>query len=185
VVPVLVLSACSGASDMLRGGALGGGGDDGGSTDDAAGDGDDGSYEASDLTSDSGSSSGGPDAPWDAPCPDISGLYDQLAWSGAGCGVDNAATTVCITGAQPLCAFELASAQGVSTPDASKLTVSGFVELQSDGSFSVAALQFGSVPRTDCTGQWDAGGQTLTIECGGMDSDQSCVVTMTRSGSCQ
>jgi hypothetical protein len=80
--------------------------------------------------------------------------------------------------AQQICAFQLVSAPATGSP-----AVNGVVILQSDGSFSGAALQFGTVQRTGCTGQWDAASQTLTLDCGGMGSSQSCVVTMTRTGS--
>jgi hypothetical protein len=87
----------------------------------------------------------------------------------------------CIMLAQQICAFQLVSATSGVTP-----AVNGVVTLQSDGSFSNAALQFGTAQRTGCTGQWDAASQTLTMDCGGMGSSQSCVVTIKRSGAtCQ
>jgi hypothetical protein len=79
--------------------------------------------------------------------------------------------------AQRICAFQLVSSGSGGT------AVNGVIDLQNDGSFSGAALQFGSVQRTGCVGQWDAGMQTLTLDCGGMGSSQSCIVTMTRTGS--
>jgi hypothetical protein len=80
--------------------------------------------------------------------------------------------------ANQICAFQLVSTTSGVTP-----AVNGVIDLQSDGSFSGAALQEGTVQRTGCTGQWDAATQTLTIDCGGLGSSQSCVVTMKRTGS--
>jgi len=79
--------------------------------------------------------------------------------------------------AQQICAFQLVSAGGTGA------AVNGVVILQSDGSFSNAALTLGTAQRTGCTGQWDAANQTLTMDCGGMGSSQSCIVTITRTGS--
>jgi hypothetical protein len=80
--------------------------------------------------------------------------------------------------ANQICAFQLVSATSGVTP-----AVNGVIDLQSDGSFSGAALQEGTVQRTGCVGQWDAATQTLTIDCGGVGSSQSCIVTMKRTGS--
>ena len=106
----------------------------------------------------------------------MSGGYTLMA-SGAGCGDLNPGAPECIMLAQQLCAFQLVSATSGVTP-----AVNGVVDLQSDGSFSGASLQEGTVQRSGCTGQWSAANQTLTIDCGGMGSSQSCVVTMTRTG---
>lgn len=115
------------------------------------------------------------------PCPDISGGYGQITTSGQGCGNINTAAPECIMLAQQICAFQLVSAPSTGQP-----AVNGVVVLQSDGSFSGAALQEGSVQRTGCTGQWSSGNQTLTLDCGGMGSSQSCIVTMVRTGAtCQ
>lgn len=115
------------------------------------------------------------------PCPDISGGYGQIATTGQGCGDINTNAPECIMLAQQLCAFQLVSATSGVKP-----AVNGVVDLQSDGSFSGAALQEGTVQRSGCTGQWSAANQTLTLDCGGMGSSQSCVVTMKRTGAtCQ
>jgi hypothetical protein len=96
---------------------------------------------------------------------------------GAGCGDLSAGAPECIMAAQQICAFQLVSAGTAGT------AVNGVVVLQSDGSFSGAALTEGTGQRTGCTGQWDAANQTLTIDCGGMGSSQSCIATLTRTGS--
>jgi hypothetical protein len=160
---LVVLIACSGASSTVGG--------DGGSTGDASG-------SSSGGADASMTDSGGGDA---GPCPDISGAFGQIATSGQGCGDINASAPECIMLAQQICAFQL-----VSAPTTGKAAVNGVVDLQSDASFSGAALQEGTVQRTGCTGQWSAASQTLTLDCGGMGSSQSCIVTMTRTGStCQ
>jgi hypothetical protein len=125
------------------------------------------------------SDSGGTDGPiLDAgPCPDIGGGYGQLATTGQGCGNLNTSAPECIYLAQEICAFQLSSATSGVVP-----AVNGVVLLASDGSFSGAALQFGTVQRTGCVGQWSAGTQTLTADCGGTGSSQSCTVTMVRTG---
>jgi hypothetical protein len=149
----VVLLACSGASGTVGG--------DGGSSGDATGG--------------SSGSGGGTDA---GPCPDISGAYGQITLTGQGCGDINAMAPECIMAAQQICAFQL-----VSAPSTGNAAVNGAVDLQNDGSFSGAALQFGTVQRTGCVGQWDAATQTLTLDCGGTGSSQSCTVAMKRTGS--
>jgi hypothetical protein len=58
--------------------------------------------------------------------------------------------------------------------------------LQGDGSFDGAALTEGTVDRTGCTGTWDATTSTMTVDCGGTGSSQSCVVALTQTGTkCQ
>jgi hypothetical protein len=182
VLSLLGLFACSGAD----GGALGG---DGGSSD-AVGSSDDSSSSDGSSSDDGGNggdasgsgvggSSGGIEAAAAAaPCPDIGGAYAQFAWSGVGCSDINSAAPECIMLAQQLCAFQL-----VSAPSTGKPAVNGVVILQSDGSFSGAALQVGTRLRTGCAGQWDVASQTLTFDCGGMGSSQTCSVSMTRTGS--
>jgi hypothetical protein len=53
----------------------------------------------------------------------------------------------------------------------------GTAMLQPDGSFSGADLQLGTVNRTGCTGTWDAPTSTLVVDCGGVGTSQSCIVT--------
>jgi hypothetical protein len=50
-----------------------------------------------------------------------------------------------------------------------------------DGSFTGAAITEGTGNRTGCTGTWNAGTSTLTVDCGGVGSSQSCIATLTRS----
>ena len=97
---------------------------------------------------------------------------------GQGCADLNPSAPECIMLAQQICAFQLVSAtSGVVS------AVNGVVMLAGDGSFTGADLQFGTQSRSGCVGQWDAGSQTLTLDCGGTGTSQSCTVTMVRSGS--
>lgn len=50
--------------------------------------------------------------------------------------------------------------------------------------FTNASLTLGNVMRTGCTGQYNGPSGTLTIDCGGMGSAQSCVVALHRTGTC-
>jgi hypothetical protein len=112
-------------------------------------------------------------------CPDITGGYDPIMTTGAGCGDLDTTASECITAAGATgCDFQLAS-----NPGDTGTAVTGTITLAMDGSFSGAALTFGTAGRSGCTGQWDAGSQTLTLDCGGVGSSQSCIVTMVLSSS--
>jgi hypothetical protein len=50
------------------------------------------------------------------------------------------------------------------------------------GNFANGAVMEGSAQRTGCTGTWNAGMSQLTVDCGGMGSSQSCIATLTRTG---
>jgi hypothetical protein len=54
------------------------------------------------------------------------------------------------------------------------------ISLALDGSFSNAAVKEGNSSRSGCTGKWDPVKSELVIDCGGVGTAQSCVVTMTR-----
>ncbi|MGH7280103.1 MAG: hypothetical protein ACRELY_01145, partial [Polyangiaceae bacterium] len=60
--------------------------------------------------------------------------------------------------------------------------VNGTASLQMDGAFSGALLTLGTIGRTGCTGTWDDSAKTMTIDCGGTGTAQSCEVTLTRTG---
>jgi hypothetical protein len=114
-----------------------------------------------------GSSSGGTsDA---GPCPDQHGAY-SIAISGQGCGDLSATGPECIT--QNACAIAFASAAGGLTGSAS---------LGMDGSFTGAAITEGTLNRTGCVGAWNASASTLTVDCGGVGTSQSCRATLTRT----
>jgi hypothetical protein len=149
-----------------------------------------GSSGASSSGSGSGglSSSGGPgdasaDAPTDAPaaCPDLGGFYSITPVQGLGCGSGfNASASECIH--QQAC--DISIIVMVTPPDGGfNIGITGLATLASDGSFTSAALREGTLNRTGCTGTWDSGSGTLTVDCGGVDSGQACLVTLTRTSS--
>ena len=124
-----------------------------------------------------GSSSKGnnsPDASVDAgPCPDQHGAY-SVAISGQGSGDLNASAPECVT--QSACTITFAS----SAP-AGGNALNGTAMPAMDGSFTGAAITEGTANRSGCVGMWNASTSTLTIDCGGVGSSQSCRATLTRT----
>jgi hypothetical protein len=116
------------------------------------------------------------DAP-NAPCPDVSGAYSVSIVQAAGCGDLNPTARQCIQQNPQGCSIMFVS-QGLANVSA----INGDPTLQNDGSFDSGALKEGSVNRTGCTGSWDAATSTMTVDCGGSGSSQSCVVALTRTG---
>jgi hypothetical protein len=116
---------------------------------------------------------GKPDAsPFDAgPCPDQHGAY-SISLSGQGCGNLSATGPECIT--QNACAITFTTSAG---------GLAGTAALGMDGSFTGAAINEGTSNRTGCTGTWDPGTSTLTVDCGGVGSSQSCIATLMRTAS--
>jgi hypothetical protein len=109
------------------------------------------------------------------PCPDQHGAY-SIAISGQGCGDLNATAPECIT--QTACAITFASnAPGGPT------ALNGTAMLAMDGSFTGAAITEGTGNRTGCVGAWNASSSTLTVDCGGVGTSQSCRATLTRTSS--
>jgi hypothetical protein len=86
------------------------------------------------------------------PCTGERGAY-SISLSGQGCGDLNASAPECI----------------------------GTASLGADGSFSGAAITEGTGNRTGCVGTWNAATSTLTVDCGGVGSSQSCRATLTRT----
>ena len=193
-----LVAACGGASfNGLQGGgdagndgsggqAEGGadapaGGDDRGGTNDGTtgtGDATAGDATAGDAASDG--VGGGGDSATDGPappCPDESGLYTMSAVDAQGCGNLNLLALECIqqSGCDIMFQSRVTAAAGPG--------IDGDPALQSDGSFSNGALKEGTVSRSGCTGAWDATTSTLTVDCGGTGSSQSCVVALKRTAS--
>ena len=116
------------------------------------------------------SSKGTLDAAVDAgPCPDQHGAY-SVALSGQGCGNTSMAAD-CIT--QNACTITLSSNGGGS--------LDGTASVAMDGSFTGAAITEGTGNRTGCVGMWNASTSTLTVDCGGVGTSQSCRATLTRT----
>jgi hypothetical protein len=64
----------------------------------------------------------------------------------------------------------------------SRPAINGDAAIDSNGDFTGAALTEGTVDRTGCTGTWDATTSTMTVDCGGMGSQQACVLALKRTG---
>lgn len=96
----------------------------------------------------------------------MQGAY-AVTMSGAACPVVSD-PTVCIT--QQACAITL---QGT--------TLSGTITVGPDGSFSSGAVREGAADRSGCVGGWSSGSSTLTIDCGGKETSQSCEAVLTRA----
>jgi hypothetical protein len=125
-----------------------------------------------------------PDASVDAPeadagpCPDVSGRYSNLMTTGAGCGDINTSAPQCIQGTSTVCFAHFSSV----VPGGGTGAVNGGAMLQMDGSFSGASIILGTAQRTGCIGSWNESTSTMTANCGGTGSSQSCTVTMVRTG---
>src|SRR5215831_13931352 len=108
------------------------------------------------------------------PCPDVFGAYSMVMTTGAGCGDLNTSAPQCIAGTNQACFAHFMSVVSGGGAGA----VNGGAMLQMDGSFNNANLIFGSVQRSGCIGSWNETTQTMTANCGGTGSSQSCTVTM-------
>ncbi len=129
------------------------------------------------VVSCSGTKGGGDagDAGGDAPaCPDEHGAY-SVSVSGAGCGDLDPTAAQCVQ--QVGCSVSF-----ISNPAGAQRALNGSTAIGADGSFASAAITEGSTSRSGCTGTWDNTSQTLTVDCGGTGSSQSCVATLTRTG---
>ncbi len=105
-------------------------------------------------------------------CPIESGGYTiQLA--GAGCGDTSTSVNECIQ--QSACTITLDFGGG------SGKGLKGTTPIQSDGSFSNAAIEEGSAQRSGCTGTWTQSTSTLVVDCGGVNTTQSCIATLVRT----
>jgi hypothetical protein len=119
------------------------------------------------------------DATGDSPnavCPNVRGAYSIAVVDGQGCGDLNPSAPQCIRqGALGVCDITFVSRAPSGVP-----AINGDPALQSNGSFAGGALTEGTVNRTGCTGSWNAPTSTMTVDCGGTGSSQSCVVAMQR-----
>jgi hypothetical protein len=174
-------SADGGTNDVAVPGADGAAlSDDGSSGQDAAG---------RPATPDAGGSRDGAvgspdsgDAGSDAPiaaCPDVRGAYAIVVVEGLGCGDLNSTAPQCIRQGQPAaCGIAFRS----TTSGGAMPAVDGNASLENNGTFADASLTEGSVDRSGCTGSWNPATSTLTVDCGGSGSAQSCVLALKRTG---
>jgi hypothetical protein len=117
--------------------------------------------------SDSGNSGDG------AACVDEHGRY-TMVMTGAGCGPTATDVKECIT--ETSCTITI-MAQSTQL----NAGISGTTPIQNDGSFTGATIMEGTMMRSGCVGAWDSGTSTLTIDCGGMNTAQSCRATLVRT----
>ncbi|HEY4118285.1 MAG TPA: hypothetical protein VGM56_10530 [Byssovorax sp.] len=99
----------------------------------------------------------------------------MIVTTGAGCGDLDTNAPACARGIGPTCDYQLSSASVTGS------SVNGTIDLQPDGTFSMAMILEGTVQRSGCDGSFS--GDTLVIECGGTDPTKSqyCEVTLTRT----
>lgn len=109
----------------------------------------------------------------DAPCPDIFGDYDIQSSDGT-CGSFNDAAVQSIQGTNMAC-----FAHFVSAPPSGAQGINGGATLDGAGNFEGAKLYLDDVQRNPCNGKWDAGAQTMTVECGGQGD--LCTVVLKKS----
>lgn len=115
------------------------------------------------------------DAGGDAPsCPDMHGAY-SIVLTGVGCGDLSSTAPQCIQ--QVGCSISF-----ISNPASAPRALNGSTTIGADGSFTNAVVTEGTSSRSGCTGTWDANSQTLTVDCGGTGSSQSCSAALTRTG---
>lgn len=141
-----------------------------GTTDGAAS----GDASASDSSSGDGAI-GMTDAPA-PPCPDVAGAYAITLTQATGCGSLNVTATECVR-SNGGCSFEFRS----SATSGGAGAIDGTFTLNSSGTFEGAALSEGSASRTGCTGSWSMSTSTMTVDCGGTGTVQSCVATLLRT----
>lgn len=106
-------------------------------------------------------------------CLDETGKY-SITSSGSGCGA--------LTTAVPICINQIkACTVSITTDSSGANVVSGQIDINADGSMTNATVQEAASTRTGCVGAWDAASSTLTIDCGGTGTSQSCRVTLVRT----
>jgi hypothetical protein len=109
-------------------------------------------------------------------CPNIGGAYTVVLVDAAGCGDLSASAQQCIQQDAQGCAISF-----VSMGSSNTAAINGNATLQGR-SFMGAQLKEGTADRSGCTGVWDGVTSTLTVDCGGAGTTQSCVVSLRRTG---
>jgi hypothetical protein len=192
LVPVAVLIvACGGSaftsgaeSDAASDGSSGGGStssgatSSGGPSSDAAGSSGDSGGMAEASSSGITPGEGGavqdatpPPADSGAPCPTVAGSY-TIVVSGLGCTGANPSAPECIT--QSGCDIKFTSSATAGN------AINGTATMDPNGSFMDAALTEGTAMRSGCSGNWSPSLSTMTVDCGGSGSSQSCRLVLTR-----
>jgi hypothetical protein len=185
------------------GGASGGGASGGGASSGGDASNTDGAGSSSGVTSSSGSSGGGTaDASNDGAatgdavasdsgtgggeagtvdasgpnCPNVTGSYSITLTQSGGCGTLGITASQCIRN-NGGCNYEMRS----NAASGGNPAIAGSFTLSASGTFDNAALQEGNANRTGCTGSWNATTSTMTVDCGGTNTTQSCVVSLLRT----
>jgi hypothetical protein len=157
----------------------------GGSAFTAAGDGGDAGTDGSVSVEAAGGndSSEKVDATPAAACPDVTGSYAIAvpAPPMVGCGDVNPLAKQCITAAAKACDVLFVSASSTGAGTAINSVAGSPVTLDAAGDFPSASLNEGTAKRSGCTGSWNAATATMTVDCGGMDPMQGCVLALRRT----
>jgi hypothetical protein len=109
-------------------------------------------------------------------CPDVAGSYGIVVVEAGGCAGLDATAQECVRQSQG-CGIEFRSSVSGGGPAA----IDGTATVTAAGSVSGATLMEGNSQRSGCTGTWSAATSTMTVDCGGTGSSQSCLVTLTRT----
>jgi hypothetical protein len=108
-------------------------------------------------------------------CPNVAGAYAVAIVDAIGCGDLSITAPQCIQQNSQACAITFVSQDSTNTA-----AINGDATLQ-DRTFGGAQLKEGTVDRSGCTGVWDPTTSTLTVDCGGVGTAQSCVVSLRRT----
>lgn len=109
-------------------------------------------------------------------CPSVAGSYTITLTQAAGCGNLGITATQCIR-SNGGCSYEFRS----NATSGGASGIDGSFTLNSAGTFDGASLSEGSGNRSGCTGSWSASTMTMTVDCGGSGTSQSCVATLVRT----
>lgn len=117
-------------------------------------------------------------------CPDETGTYSVTA-VGMGCGDLVTTLPQCIKTGNVECQYDIV----YKDMGGGQKGVEGAVSVNPFGGFTNGMIQEGSAQRSGCVGVWKPGvgtnPSTLTIDCGGIMTSQSCHVVLTRlDGGC-
>jgi hypothetical protein len=163
----------AGGSGSGSDGSVNGPGTDGGNGGGNGKDAGNGGGNTNDAGGTGGGKEGGGGGDSGGACPDEAGRY-TMTIAGAGCGNLSTNNDECVT--QSACTINaFALGMGGNGLEASNITIDML------GAFSMAPVKEGNAARGGCVGTWDDAKSTLTIDCGGTGSTQSCIVTLTRS----
>jgi hypothetical protein len=125
----------------------------------------------------------GSDATPGASCLDVTGAYTVAAPDPPmlGCGDLNPLAKQCITPGARACDVLFVSASSTGAGAAINSVAGDPVTVDAAGDFPAASLDEGTAKRSGCTGSWNASTSTMTVDCGGTDPMQGCVLALRRT----